>query len=115
MPATKDEVLAETTTAWAEYSARLATVTDEDLCRLNSGHGWTLKDVVSHIAVWEREAVHVIQALVEGREIHDYADFDPWNERFYNEHKDTPIDQVRPAAPLPSRPWPCSPAAPPSI
>jgi hypothetical protein len=58
--------------------------------------GWTLKDVLAHLMVWERECCRSIEAFHQGGtySIADFGNVDAYNARAYAENKDVPYQQL---------------------
>lgn len=49
----KAELLAKTQTSWDALNTYVATLNNEQLTQLNDAAGWTVKDHLIHLAVWE--------------------------------------------------------------
>ena len=49
----KTELLAKTQASWDVLNAYVATLTDAQLTQLTDAAGWTVKDHLVHLAVWE--------------------------------------------------------------
>ena len=56
---------------------------------------WTRKDVVAHLAAWERRVVDLLDGLRAGRAPDDHVETDELNARFHLESRDRPLDEVR--------------------
>jgi hypothetical protein len=58
---------------------------------------WSCKEVLVHIAAWEREAVKATHQTLQGQrpEILDIEDFDAWNDRQVCLWKHASVDEVR--------------------
>lgn len=62
--------------------------------------GWSMKDLLGHVAFWASKAAHDLDALTRGRpeEIEapdDEQALDAWNDREYKRRKDLPLTAVR--------------------
>jgi len=80
---TQSELLAQMESGWNDFLAYLATLTPEQMTGPTDAAGWTAKDHVMHLAVWEqgiaallnredrREAMGLDEAAWDG---HDYDD-----------------------------------------
>ena len=61
---------------------------------------WTVKDILFHLAVWEKRMIRWIGMLQKGEvpEIRDpnftWADLDRLNQITYDEHKDLPLEEA---------------------
>ena len=49
----KSELLSKTRTSWDKLNAYVATLNDKQLTHLTDAAGWTVKDHLIHLAVWE--------------------------------------------------------------
>lgn len=58
--------------------------------------GWTIKDIVAHLTVWEEESVRSLQAFQNGSDykIENFAGDDPYNHEQYIKRKDLSVEQV---------------------
>jgi hypothetical protein len=56
---------------------------------------WTRKDVVAHVAAWERRVVALAEALHAGDATGDAVETDELNARFFAESRDRPLADVR--------------------
>jgi len=82
-PSTKSALTKAVDEAWGELQAFLESLTEENASRLDD-NGWTVKDHVTHIAVWEDS----VAVLFRGRQRHEALGID---EAFY---KAATFDQV---------------------
>ena len=58
---------------------------------------WSVKDIVAHIAEWDRRLISWLDEIQRGtlpREAHDWSDADRMNEEIFQENKDKPLDVV---------------------
>jgi hypothetical protein len=62
-PLTRESLLRQIEGGWNELEDYLATLTEEQLTRPQDAAGWTVKDHILHIALWEKAAL----ALLEGK------------------------------------------------
>ena len=62
----KSHVLAEIQAGRAEFDALLAQLSDEQICDVTLDGGRSVKDVLSHIAVWERRCVRWFEISMLG-------------------------------------------------
>ncbi|HEX2621088.1 MAG TPA: maleylpyruvate isomerase N-terminal domain-containing protein, partial [Phototrophicaceae bacterium] len=83
---TRDALLRELELKWNELQTYLATLTEEQLTVPTDAAGWTAKDHVIHIAIWETAEL----ALLNGKSKREAMDITPevW------EQDDDPINAV---------------------
>lgn len=97
----KDELLARIERGWNDFQAYLNTLTDEQLTRPTDAAGWTAKDHIIHLAVWE-DGMH---ALLQGLSRHEYmgidaatwqtGDYDQINAVIQQRYKDMPLAEAK--------------------
>lgn len=97
---TKAELLQHMQQGWNDFNAYLKTLTPEQLTRPTDAAGWTAKDHIMHIVVWEdgidallsgtsrRERMGLDQATWDSR------DFDQMNAVIQQCHKDKSLAEV---------------------
>jgi len=97
------EFLEEEREAWRPYEA-LDELTDEQLDReIDGAHGWTARDLVSHLVAWQASALEVAKELATHETSATKAHLDAeWDERgdvindeIQAEWRAMPIDEVR--------------------
>lgn len=81
-PVNKAELLARIQQGWDEFNAYLDTLTEQQLTIPTDAAGWTAKDHVMHLAVWEGGVL----ALLRGQSRHGYmeVDEDTWQSRDFD-------------------------------
>lgn len=85
---------------WDEFQAYLQSLTPEQLTGPTDAEGWTAKDHIAHLAVWEdgiaallaRQSRHERMGLDEATWKSD--DFDTQNAAIRQQHKDKSLDEV---------------------
>jgi Mycothiol maleylpyruvate isomerase N-terminal domain len=97
------EFLEEEREAWRPFEA-LDTLTDEQLDQeIEGAHGWTARDLVSHLVAWQASALEVAKELAtretsatkERLDAEWAARGDPINDDIQMEWRAMPIDEVR--------------------
>jgi uncharacterized protein (TIGR03083 family) len=96
----KAELLTRLQNGWNELNAYLKTLTEAQLTTPADAAGWTIKDHVIHLAIWEDG----INALLQHRSRREAMGIDAqtWNSRSVDKmnaiiqqrHKDMPLSQV---------------------
>ena len=100
VPTSKSELLAEMESARAELDAVIARIPREAFERPATWGEWTLKDLVAHIAAYERwtsEQMEIPQPSGELREsVTEEATggVDSLNQMIYEQHRDDALDDV---------------------
>jgi uncharacterized protein (TIGR03083 family) len=98
---TKAEFLAALDKGWKDLQSYLHTLTPEQMIQPTDAAGWTVKDHLMHLAVWEDGMHALLQGLprydtmgVE-KAIWEGGDFDQINAVIQQQHKDMPLDEVK--------------------
>lgn len=98
--AVKTEVHRELERAWSDLSALVESVPEEDREKPGVVDGWTLKDLLGHIAFWSGRAAETLRCACSDR-LEDVpigegdSWVDEWNEREYSLRKDRSFTEVR--------------------
>lgn len=97
---TKTDFLAALDKGWNDLQAYLHTLTPEQMMQPTDAAGWSVKDHLIHLAVWE-DGMH---ALLQGLSRRDYmgiekavwdsGDYDQINAVIQQRYKDMPLDEV---------------------
>ncbi|MBO9351962.1 MAG: DinB family protein, partial [Thermomicrobium sp.] len=73
-------ILREIQSAWVELRNALRNLTEHEIVETGSWGAYSFKEMMAHIATWERLLMQRIQALEEGREPPTIDDIDAFNE-----------------------------------
>jgi uncharacterized protein (TIGR03083 family) len=97
----KDQLLNRIQNGWNDFTAYLNTLSEEDLTQPTDAAGWTAKDHVAHLAVWEDgiNAVLERQSRRERMGLDEVTwkrwDFDEMNAVIQQQHQHLPLAEVR--------------------
>lgn len=96
----KTELLGNMNQGWHDFQRYLNTLSTNDFIGKTDAAGWTVKDHVMHLAVWEDG----VWALLEGQSRHEQMgveaevweshDFDEINAVIQQQHRDKPLSEV---------------------
>jgi len=97
---TRNQVLEKIRQAHAELVAALAGLRDDVMATQPVVDWWTLKDVMSHVAMWERVAIQFIEdyrlkGLPASLGLKDDAAIDAYNKRGAALRRDYPLARIR--------------------
>jgi hypothetical protein len=91
-PKTRTELLAREHEVWNELAATWSRLPDDSLTRPGAcGPGWSVKDVMNHIAAWQEAARRVIPHLLKGKRATLGHGTDTFNARQHEADKDAPL------------------------
>ena len=81
---------------WGELAELVSSLTPEQLEEhAYTEDGWSVKDLMAHIAAWLAEAAQVFEQIRYGTYRTERRDVDALNRRFYEANKDLPAPVVR--------------------
>src|SRR5215211_5430043 len=96
---TREAFLRKFESTWNEFIAYVTSLTEDQLTRPIDSAGWTAKDHIIHVAVFDKVAL----ALLERRSRHEAADVpadiweqddDPKNAFIQQHYRDMPLNKV---------------------
>ncbi len=81
---------------WGELLQLVSSLTPEQMEEPGyTAEGWSVKDVMAHIAAWLAEATQIFEQIQYGTYRTERPDVDSLNRRFYEANKDLPAPVVR--------------------
>ena len=97
---TRDELLIQIKQTHANMTSALEGISDETLSTRPIIDWWTLKDMVGHVAMWERVALRFVdeyqrEGAARSLGLKDDAAVDAYNKRGAAERRDWPLARVR--------------------
>ena len=98
-PPTKSDLLDVIRTERAQLEILFEGLTDSQMTKAGVDASWSIKDILAHIAAWERLAYDRIHAALSGEPlkfplIKGDADVDKFNAGVYEKNKDQPLAKV---------------------
>ena len=97
----KDQLLQRIQDGWNDFTAYLNTLSEVQMTQPKDAAGWTAKDHVMHLAVWE-DGINAVLERQSRRErmgldeaVWQRWDFDEINEVIRRQHQDLPLAEVR--------------------
>ena len=96
----KSALLETIRTQRATFESLFAGLTDSQMATPGVEAAWSIKDLLAHIAAWERLATDRLHAALTGDPlnfplIQGDADADQFNAEVYAQHKDQPLPEVQ--------------------
>src|SRR5437868_13871204 len=80
--------------AYEAQSAWIAGLSDAERNMLGTPEHWSAKDILAHVVFWQQVAVERLAAAQRGEEPRTFGDFQPVNERVFEERRGQPWEQV---------------------
>jgi hypothetical protein len=99
-PETMKELFKRITFTYDAFEALIAAHDEAALTRPLSESGWSGKDYLAHLMVWEDSIVSLLEKknrmeeMGLTKELVESGDFDAQNDLLYNNHKDRPYNEV---------------------
>jgi hypothetical protein len=95
----KAQLLDEMNTGYAAFENMLAPLDEKEMNTSGVNGDWSIKDILAHLAAWQRYLVIRLQAAARNEEpaVHglvDDEDTDKMNAHFYEENKSRPLAEV---------------------
>ena len=93
---TKRELLEAIRKGRAELEAALTDLTPEQMTARDTGGGWSVKDTLGHVAMWESRLVTMLYAVERGvtPKVIRAEDVDKFNVESLAEQRDRPLERV---------------------
>ena len=86
-------------TAWREFHASYEGLSDDDMLIPGVTDGWSVRDLLAHVAVWDGEALRFLPGIVEEGRGAGYDTYtggiDAFNRRASEEHRDRSLARIR--------------------
>ena len=100
-PRSKAEVMSRIDAAWTALQQIVESATDDDLTAPGDDEGWSVKDHLAHLAVWERSLIALLTgearhtAMGVDRATYEGEDVDRINAVIHATHRDRTLADVR--------------------
>lgn len=87
-------ILQDIQSAWVELRNAIRSLTEHEIVETGSWGTHSIKDLMAHIATWERLLIQRIHALEEGREPPTIEDIDAFNEEDIRRNEQLSLREV---------------------
>lgn len=94
----KSELLEKMQSGYAQFTALLASLSEQQMTTPNVNGNWSIKDNIAHLSIWQKHEQGRLQALKTGQEPTDFvpeaSTEDEQNEHVYQANKDRALADV---------------------
>ncbi len=94
----KEQLLDRLEEAWAAFNRAYAGLTPEQMTRPGVTGDWSVKDLLSHVTIWEQEALKYLPQILEGKQPPRYSalygGIDAFNAQSVGKRQDLPLEAV---------------------
>lgn len=94
----RDQVLDRIDSAWSDFTNVIDGVPDELFDLTGAVGSWSVKDVIGHVATWDREALNALRQFVEDRNFRalvTWPDVDEFNARQWEAKRKSDLADLR--------------------
>jgi hypothetical protein len=93
---TKRELLQAEDAGWADLEAMLVGLSPDQMERPGlTKEGWSVKDLLGHLAAWMAEAGHILEQIRVGTYQRRETDVEAMNREFYEANRNVPVGLIR--------------------
>jgi hypothetical protein len=93
----REQLLARIARNWGAFNDACAGLTDEALLRPGVVEGWSVKDLIAHVATWEGEALRGLPVIMQGKRPPRYGGVDNFNARQNDANSRLSVTEARDA------------------
>ncbi len=92
----KSNVLNEIKEGWLALQSILSSVPEDKMEEPDAADGWSVKDIIGHIATWEEIIIDRVQTIVGGHEVvRPYSDLDDFNAQEVDRKSKLSLDVIQ--------------------
>jgi hypothetical protein len=94
----RQQLLTRLETAWTAFTASYAGLSDIQLSEPGVTNGWSVRDIIAHVTIWEEEALKHLPHIMEGgrppRYSVTYGGIDAFNAQMVARRKEIPLTDI---------------------
>lgn len=94
----KNQILDQLENRWSEFKESFAGLDEKQMTRVPSKGGWSIKDILVHVAAWDEQALKNLPLIVEGKRLPRYRDLyggiNAFNAMTAEKHRDLPLSEA---------------------
>jgi hypothetical protein len=94
----KQQLLANLENSWQQFNASFNGLTEAQMAVKGAVGEWSVKDIVAHITIWEKEALKNLPVILQGKRTPRYKDLyggiNAFNSKMAQLHRDQSLSVV---------------------
>ena len=96
---TRKDLMNQMESSWKELQTYFASLTEQQLTHPTDAAGWTVKDHIIHLAMWENAGIELLEGKSKRKALDVPAEIwkqgeDPINAVIHQRYQDMPLDEV---------------------
>ncbi len=91
----REQLMARINRRWLEFNQAYAGLPDVSMHSAGVVEGWSMKDILTHVATWDGEALKALPIIMQGKRPPRYGGVDNFNARQYDTNSRYSLAEAR--------------------